>query len=117
MLKRLSRQFFYLAVAIVIAAGSVLSAAQMVPDEPANPELAAFVAAGGSADDICGTGLPGHSHHCPYCHLLSDPDPISFAPHSERLVFGAVQDGRCDLLSGAQRHAFQISVRGPPALI
>ena len=117
MLKFLSRQFFYLVVAIVIAAGSVLSAAQMGPDEPTSPEIAAYVAAGGSADDICGTGLPGHAHHCPYCHLLSDPEPITFAPRSERLVFGAVEDCRSDLLAGPQYHASQKSVRGPPALI
>lgn len=116
MMTFLSRQFCYLAIAIIIAAGGIVSAARMAPAEPASAELLAYIAAGGSADDICGTGLPGHEHDCPYCHLLSDPDPVTFSSQGEKLVFGAVEDVRSDLLVGPQRHAFHVSVRGPPAL-
>jgi hypothetical protein len=62
------------AVLTLVAVLAVLGAGALRPAGlPLDPGLAAFVAAGGSLEDICGTGHGGHpagGPHCDACRLL-----------------------------------------------
>ena len=73
------RHVFLLAAVLVVAMASVVSASLMAPDRN-DPAMAAYMAIGGTVDDLCGDGSAHGEHHCPFCRLLSDPPDIRFVP-------------------------------------
>lgn len=85
MTRRLHHAVTTCAAILLIALTSVVFAAQKAPAaHPATTE--AFLAAGGSLDDLCGgSGAEGHEH-CPFCRLLPDTPPVRPAPRVFRLA-------------------------------
>jgi hypothetical protein len=63
--------------ALLACLAAVLAGAAMPAAAPVDPRLAAFLAAGGALDDICGEaghGAPG-TRHCDACQLLGPALP------------------------------------------
>ena len=103
-----------LAAALVVAMASVVSASRTAP-ERGDLALAAYMAIGGTVDDLCGDGSSHDGHHCPSCRLLGDPPAIRFAPCIRRATPTLV---RQDLGHFVARYFVgnpHISARTPPA--
>ena len=104
------------ALAVLLAwAAAVLAGAVAPAAAPLDPRLAAFVAAGGSLDDICGGHHGGRGEpHCDACRLLGPavlPDRPLAAP-----ARGACAAAPAPVATAAARAAVLSSgrPRGPP---
>ncbi len=65
-------------LACVIALASVQFATHSIRPDVVDPSLAAYLASGGSLDDLCLTGTEGHDHaDCPFCR---DVDFVAVLP-------------------------------------
>ncbi|MCA1336326.1 hypothetical protein [Pseudooceanicola marinus] len=111
----IGRIFLALWLTLLLAWGSVLSAAHMTPtaDDIARERSVLVLEAG--YDSLCAEE-GGAGHHCPFCHAL----PKAAAPQAPeapaRLILALAHAPAAHLISGArpgQRHA----PRAPPAPI
>ena len=110
-----ARPLVTLLATLLIALASVASAARMAPEPAATPALVAYLAAGGSLDDLCADGPRHAEHHCPFCRLLADPPAVAFAPGAARLTFVIAWLSSDDLTRGPQGGHPGVSARAPPA--
>lgn len=107
-------RFVMLCAALMLALTSVVSAGRMVQTTPANPQIAAFIAMGGTVDDLCGDGMPAHSGQCPFCHVTADVHPTRPTGQVWDLVPNSTVKALAALTFGNQRDPFAWSARGPP---
>ena len=107
------RHVFLLTIVLVVAMASVVSASRMAPDAH-DPDLAAYLAVGGSLQDICGNGSSHEEHRCQFCRLLSDPPAIAFAPCLRRATPALVWRDLGHLVARARSGNPHISPRAPP---
>lgn len=115
MIKTVSYRITIVVAALLLALTSVSSAARMAPSDLDTVEVAAFLAVGGTLDDLCDDGQPhNHAEHCPFCNTVAQADLIaptgkvwSLAPDPLSITFAAAP-------LAAQRHAGQNHARGPP---
>ncbi len=115
MIARLVHRFLLLAAVLLIGTASVVSAARMAT--PVAPELAAWLDAGGSASDLCGTAADHrHDQACPFCRLLSDPPDMTPLPRVTRFRPASAPLTRADLRRGPEPVHPRLLPRAPPAL-
>lgn len=103
------------AAAMLIAVASVMSAARMGPATSDTPNMAVYLASGGTVADLCGDVQSSHIHHCPFCRLLEDPPKVEFAPCAQRLILVLGWKPLSDLTVGPQSGNPHVSARAPPA--
>ncbi|WP_305972346.1 hypothetical protein [Mameliella sp. MMSF_3537] len=102
-----------LALGVLMALSSVISAARMAPDRTTVQFETHALLFGSSAADLCGTET-GHDHHCPLCHGLPEA-PVS--AHCGQLFLLDPHDAwyrRDDLYRAAQARNLCHSPRAPP---
>lgn len=106
-----------LAVAVLaVALASVVFAARMAPAAAEAADLRAYLAMGGTLDELCAGEPAHHAHHCPVCNLLPETPAVA-VPQVLRRVdcrFGvsALRDLALVPFGGNPRSA----PRAPPAL-
>ncbi|MFT4706230.1 MAG: hypothetical protein ACI9TA_000068 [Reinekea sp.] len=108
--------FLMIIAALLLAVTSVGSAARMAPSDIDQPQVAAFLAMGGTLDDICGDDFHDHAMSCPFCHVTADVGPVKPASRVWQLATVDQKTGLMDLTHGDQRFRTQRSARGPPAV-
>ena len=114
MTDRFRHRLGLLCAVLLLAYGSVASAAMMAPDR-ADAAEAQLAVLGLSADDLCGTPA-GHDHRCPFCHLVADtPVPVAGGAVARLLPVAAWQRAR-DLHRAAQARDHARSPRAPPSI-
>ena len=117
MIRRSRQSLVLISAALLLALASIGFAARMAPEAAsAQGGLGAYLAMGGSLEDLCADGLPGHDHDCPLCRLLSDPPDMAPPVVALRLrcAFGAVP--LADLRLSPRRGNPHVAPRAPPAL-
>ncbi len=110
------RHAVLLAAVLMVAMAGVVSAARMAPDR-SDPALAAYMALGGTLDDLCVGGASHDKHHCPFCRLLSDPPDIRFTPCLRRATPVLVWQDLGHLVARARAGNSHISARAPPSQV
>jgi hypothetical protein len=104
-------------VALLACLAAVLAGAVAPAAAPADPRLAAFLAAGGTLDDICGAAGHGAAggRHCDACLLLGPallPEAGASAPAATARVVAAEAPPAAAVPHAAPRSANQ--PRAPP---
>lgn len=104
-----------LVVILVLLAGFLAAGlAHRAPWPPVGPDLAAFLAAGGSADDLCGGGVHAE-RHCEACRLVAAPVPAGpRAAGGRGWVADRPTPGPAGLARVDGRYG-PLTARGPPA--
>jgi len=108
-----------LALGVLLALSSVVSAMLMSPDRASAGFEAYALVYGATPADLCGEhgGHAGHDHHCPLCHGLPDaPDSARAERHSLLEPHEAWQR-RDDLHRAAQARNPRHSPRAPPVSV
>ncbi|SDG51704.1 hypothetical protein [Alloyangia pacifica] len=72
-------------VILAVALASVVFAARMAPEEPAEASLRGYLAMGGTLADLCEGDTFHHAHHCPVCNLLPEVPEIAPAALTHRI--------------------------------
>ena len=114
---RIRSTLLTLCAVLFIALASVVSASRMAPQQTDSPEVVAFLAVGGSLDELCGGQVPDDSFHCPFCHLTVAPQVEGPAPRVWVLAQDTAPRRSSDLTVGDQQFRLHSVPRGPPALI
>lgn len=114
MIRAKTFSFLMTIVALLLAVTSVGSAARMEPSDIEQPQIATFLAMGGTLDDICGGDLNDHATSCPFCHVVADVGPVKPASGVWQLATDDLKTVLMDLTHGDQRFRTQRSARGPP---
>ncbi len=107
-------RFVMLFAALMLALMSFVSAGRMAPTTADSPQMAAFVALGGTVDDICGDEMPTHTGQCPFCHVTADVRSVRPVGQVWELVPNATITALVPLALGNQRDQSAWSARGPP---
>lgn len=108
------RRAVLFAVILTTAMASAVSAARLAP-ERTDPDVAAYLAVGGSLDDLCGDGSSHEAHHCPFCRLLNEPPAIGIAPRVRRATPALAWRDLGHLIARSQAGTPHFSARAPPA--
>lgn len=104
-------------LAVTLAFGSGLRAAPLSAD----PQIAAFLAAGGSLADIChdtGTDKAAPRQHCAFCPVAVAsllPEPGGFSLLAERRIHAEIVHP-AEIRAAARARDPAVSPRGPPSL-
>lgn len=114
---RIRSSLMTLCAVLCIALAGVVSAGKMAPERTDSPQIAAYLATGGSLAELCGGQVPDEAFHCPFCHMVAEAQIT--APESR--VWVLAQDRApqrsADLTAGDQQYRLHHVPRGPPALI
>lgn len=101
--------------ALLMAVTSIGSSVRMAPADMDQAEVTAFLAIGGTLDDLCDDGSThDRADHCPFCNTIAQAVVIApsgkvwtLTPDPLLLTFAALE-------MGEQRQDSQRFARGPP---
>lgn len=102
---------------LAVALASVVFAARMAPEGPAEASLRSYLAMGGTLDDLCEGDTFHHAHHCPVCNLLPEVPEIAPATLAQRVDHRFQMAALRDLGLPPQQTYPRNSPRAPPALV
>lgn len=115
MFKTVSYRMMIVVAALLLAITSVGSAGRMAAADMDRAEITAFLAIGGTLDDLCEDG-PSHNHveHCPFCNTVAQADIIAPAGKTWTLTPDPLLLTTSALTRAEQRHVSRRFARGPP---
>lgn len=115
--RRMTRSRPYRSVILIavlmLALTSFASAQRMAPSAD-SPQMAAFMAMGGTLDDLCGDAVPAHRGQCPFCHVTADARNLRPVGQVWDLVPRTAPAVVVTLMFDDQRDHAPWLARGPP---